>query len=286
MSRGGDFAPVVRRLLSLFERRCDEFSSYMIMRSSASAACSRNLDDHPNERHLPPLSRQHGSMAEALKAPVTCYHDLKAYSLTAEGYGSSLSASTSYDDSFFFPFFQPTLNNWEQIPEKASSTSRSSPIGSEGPAHAPLPSVSISGRSLPPYLKDGYQSYVEKLRQGRIAPHLEPSYEEYSRALMMEMDFSATSKEVARRLVRATMKRGAVSEVKGSKSLTNQWTEEMAFALARDKGQVLEALKGNSTLSSLDYQSSYYTILHTLRPHRLAEIATESESSSSIIISL
>ena len=258
-------APFVRRLLSLFGRRCDEFSSITFLRYSASAACSRNID-HPIERHLPPLSRQHGSMAEAVMSskPLVVYHT----SLALAGEGSSL--ATSSDDYEFTSFTQPF---WKPS-HQHTSHGHSSPSEPAGP---PL-TVSVSGRSLPPYLDDGYHAYRDMLRrEGNIPPHLEPSYEEYSRALMMEMDFSATSKEIARRLVGSAMKRGAFNQVKGSQTLLQQWTEEMTAALTRDKGRVLEALKGNSTLSSLDYQSSYYTILHSLRPRRLAEITADSE---------
>ena len=283
---GGNFAPLVlRRLLSLFGKsRYDELRYCMSIRSSASAACSRNLGDQPNERQIhprraecshPPLSRQHGSMAEAVTAPAVYYHG--AYTLAAEG--SSFAMSNYSFDDYFASFTQPSQRELSHL--QASHTNRTI-LEPERRAEASLPAgLSVTGISFPPSLSDGYEAYLDKLRQGKFPLHLEPSYAEYSRALMMEMDFSNTSREIARRLVGSALRRGAIDEVKGSQDLLSRWTEEMTESLVNDKVRVLEALKSSSTLiSSLDYQSSYYTLLHTLRPRRLAEITAESELQS------
>jgi hypothetical protein len=274
----GNFAPLVlRRLLSLFgQSRYNELRSYMTIRASASAAYSRNLSDQPRERQIhPPLSRRHVSMAEAVTAPAVYYHG--AYNLAAEGSSSAMS-NYSFDDNLA-PFTQPSQREFSY--QQASHTNRIT-LEPKRRAEASLPSaLSVTGMSFPPSLSDGYEAYLNKLRQGKFPLHLEPSYEEYSRALMMEMDFSKTSREVAKRLVGSALKRGAIDEVKGSQDLLWRWTEEMTESLVNDKARVLEALKSSSTpLSSLDYQSSYYTLLHTLCPRSLAEITAESELQS------
>ena len=150
----------------------------------------------------------------------------------------------------------------------------------------PTFSVPGSGRSLPLTTGCGYAAYLDQLRKAKIATNLEPSYEEYSKALVMEMDFRENFKEIMERGLSAAMKRGAIDS-RGGHKMTVQWSKELTHLLMKDKEHVLKALTGSKSSTSPTaeaFQSSYYSIINILSPSQLAEITVRSESLSLTLV--
>lgn len=129
----------------------DHFSIFTTRRSWASAASSINVEGN-HESHLPPLSRQHGSMAAAAEAlPITVYHQLMPY-------GDRAASAWPSAEDYVYPHAhqsdQCRPRSWKPRELRNSSFNEISSVTDE-----PYTSLAVSSpsRTLPLTLDSGYQ---------------------------------------------------------------------------------------------------------------------------------